>query len=171
MSLFVSRLNNDVRLRDLEDLFSKYGRMECKLIKGKGYAFVKYHDIRGAKDAIEALDGAILLGKRIDVSWDTNPKNYPARKVQSPVNEIKKISSEPSPIIEPNTHISLNENMEKFMLLNNKTEKMKLQIKNETDKLENIEKSMVDIAIKINRDMIDFINSHTDNSETKDNSS
>ena len=68
MALFVGRLPSDTRHRDLESLFSKYGRLTRCDIK-RGYAFIEYEDQRDADDALRAVDGVRFLGERIVVEW------------------------------------------------------------------------------------------------------
>ncbi|KAJ3217125.1 hypothetical protein HDU67_008502 [Dinochytrium kinnereticum] len=83
MALFIGRLPSDVRNSDLEDVFSKYGRvsrldikrgasvriMACPLQTGHShdvniffpnqfnFAFVEFDDKRDAEDAMKATDG------------------------------------------------------------------------------------------------------------------
>ncbi|RCH86109.1 hypothetical protein CU098_000524, partial [Rhizopus stolonifer] len=53
MALFVARIPKDLHTRDLEDTFSKFGKMTRFDIK-QGYGFVEYEDKRDAEDAIKA---------------------------------------------------------------------------------------------------------------------
>lgn len=66
--LFVGRVTPDVRERDLEDLFGKYGRIVNISMKSN-YAFVEYDDPRDAKDAARELDGERLLDARLVVEF------------------------------------------------------------------------------------------------------
>ena len=51
--LFIGNLNRDVRQRDLEDLFDKYGKVLKVSVKDKGhgpvYAFLEFEDERDAE--------------------------------------------------------------------------------------------------------------------------
>eukprot|EP00747_Dinoflagellata_sp_TGD_P186830 gnl/TRDRNA2_/TRDRNA2_44154_c0_seq2.p2 gnl/TRDRNA2_/TRDRNA2_44154_c0~~gnl/TRDRNA2_/TRDRNA2_44154_c0_seq2.p2 ORF type:complete len:170 (+),score=25.86 gnl/TRDRNA2_/TRDRNA2_44154_c0_seq2:61-510(+) len=67
--LYVGNLNKDrpVDVRDLEDYFSKYGRIVDVWVARQppGFAFVTMDDERDAKDAVNALDGSKFQGERI----------------------------------------------------------------------------------------------------------
>ncbi|KAM0682546.1 Serine/arginine-rich splicing factor 1 [Mitosporidium daphniae] len=68
MALFVGRIPEHVRPRDLEDLFIKYGRINRCDIKRGGYGFVEFDDIRDAEDALR--DGRFQIdGHPIVVEW------------------------------------------------------------------------------------------------------
>lgn len=54
--VYVGRLSNRTRERDLEDTFGKYGRITRVDMK-YGYAFVEFSDNRDAEDAVRDLDG------------------------------------------------------------------------------------------------------------------
>lgn len=69
MSLFVGRLAREVRERDLEDVFSKFGRITRCVVKREGYAFVEFEDQRDADDALRQCDGMRILGERISVEY------------------------------------------------------------------------------------------------------
>eukprot|EP00475_Leptophrys_vorax_P037064 TRINITY_DN633_c0_g1_i1.p1 TRINITY_DN633_c0_g1~~TRINITY_DN633_c0_g1_i1.p1 ORF type:complete len:248 (-),score=41.34 TRINITY_DN633_c0_g1_i1:231-974(-) len=64
--VYIGRVGKYVRERDLDDLFSKYGRIRDLVIK-KDYAFVEYESSRDAEDAIHYLDGYKLEGQRLIV--------------------------------------------------------------------------------------------------------
>jgi RNA recognition motif-containing protein len=68
MALFVGRLPSDVRQRELEDLFDKYGKILRCDIKSS-YAFVEFEDSRDAEDAVKEMDGYRLSGRPIVVEW------------------------------------------------------------------------------------------------------
>eukprot|EP00026_Physarum_polycephalum_P015534 Phypoly_transcript_16240.p1 GENE.Phypoly_transcript_16240~~Phypoly_transcript_16240.p1 ORF type:complete len:131 (+),score=14.48 Phypoly_transcript_16240:37-393(+) len=64
--LYVGKLSYRTRERDLEDLFSKYGKIiNCEL--KHGYAFVEFDDDRDAEDAIRGMDGVEVDGANIVV--------------------------------------------------------------------------------------------------------
>jgi arginine/serine-rich splicing factor 1/9 len=70
MSLYVGNLPRDLRSRELEDLFEKYGRIRyCEVKSGRGFGFVEFDDTRDAEDAIDALDGTNFEGGRIRVEF------------------------------------------------------------------------------------------------------
>lgn len=72
MSLFVGRLNDKIRQRDLEDVFKKYGslnRCEVKNGPNNSFAFVTFSDERDAEDAKKDLQGTELLGCKLNIEW------------------------------------------------------------------------------------------------------
>ncbi|XP_020240724.1 serine/arginine-rich splicing factor RS2Z32-like [Asparagus officinalis] len=66
--LYVGHLSSRTRTRDLEDLFSRYGRVRDVALK-HDYAFVEYSDPRDADDARYSLNGRDFDGSRIIVEF------------------------------------------------------------------------------------------------------
>ncbi|XVE75287.1 hypothetical protein DITRI_Ditri12bG0082800 [Diplodiscus trichospermus] len=66
--LYVGHLSSRTRSRDLEDVFSRYGRIRDVDMK-RDYAFVEFSDPRDADDARYALNGRDLDGRRIIVEF------------------------------------------------------------------------------------------------------
>ncbi|KAJ8899659.1 hypothetical protein K2173_019355 [Erythroxylum novogranatense] len=66
--LYVGHLGSRTRSRDLEYVFSKYGRVRDVDMK-RDYAFVEFSDPRDADDARYHLDGKDLDGSRIIVEF------------------------------------------------------------------------------------------------------
>ncbi|XP_010558303.1 PREDICTED: serine/arginine-rich splicing factor RS2Z32-like isoform X2 [Tarenaya hassleriana] len=66
--LYVGRLSSRTRERDLERLFSRYGRVRDVDVK-RDYAFVDFSDPRDADDARYRLDGRDFDGSRIIVEF------------------------------------------------------------------------------------------------------
>lgn len=70
-TLYVGNLPGDIRLREVEDLFYKYGPIvdiDLKIPpKPPGYAFVEFEDARDAQDAIYYRDGYDFDGYRLRV--------------------------------------------------------------------------------------------------------
>ncbi|KAK8611101.1 hypothetical protein V6N13_131165 [Hibiscus sabdariffa] len=66
--LYVGHLSSRTRSRDLEDMFSRYGRVRDVDMK-RDYAFVEFGDPRDADDARYALNGRDLDGSRIVVEF------------------------------------------------------------------------------------------------------
>jgi len=64
--IYIGRLSNHTRERDLEDSFSKYGRIVRTDLK-YGYAFIEFEDSRDADDAVREMDNRTLDGERIIV--------------------------------------------------------------------------------------------------------
>ncbi|XP_054724029.1 serine/arginine-rich splicing factor 4-like [Uloborus diversus] len=86
--LFVGRLPIDIRERDVEQVFEKYGRLLRCDVKygmygstgrrssgrtGMAYAFVDYDDRRDAEDAIKYENGREIRGQSIVVEWARGP--------------------------------------------------------------------------------------------------
>ncbi|KAK4595723.1 hypothetical protein RGQ29_013992 [Quercus rubra] len=70
-TIYVGNLPGDTRLREVEDLFCKYGPIvdiDLKLPpRPPGYAFIEYEDSRDAEDAIYYRDGYNFDGYRLRV--------------------------------------------------------------------------------------------------------
>mmetsp|Transcript_65892 Transcript_65892/g.208536 ORF Transcript_65892/g.208536 Transcript_65892/m.208536 type:complete len:122 (-) Transcript_65892:36-401(-) len=70
-TIYVGNLPGDVREREIEDLFYKYGRIveiDLKLPpRPPGYAFIEFSDERDAEDAVRGRDGYDFGGARIRV--------------------------------------------------------------------------------------------------------
>ncbi|XP_013585721.1 PREDICTED: serine/arginine-rich splicing factor RS2Z33-like [Brassica oleracea var. oleracea] len=66
--LYVGHLSSRTRERDLEHLFSKYGRIRDLDMK-RDYAFIEFSDPRDADDARYRLDGRDFDGSRITVEF------------------------------------------------------------------------------------------------------
>nr|CDJ96608.1 RNA recognition motif domain containing protein [Haemonchus contortus] len=70
--IYVGNLPPDVREKDIEDIFAKYGKIRFVDIKGgRGplYAFVEFEDYRDAEDAVRGRDGYDFDGCRIRVEF------------------------------------------------------------------------------------------------------
>lgn len=67
--VYVGNLPRDVRERELDDLFYKYGRITDVQIKGAGpggvFAFVNFLDRRDAEDAVRGRNGIDFAGGRL----------------------------------------------------------------------------------------------------------
>uniref|UniRef100_A0A1J3JYS8 Serine/arginine-rich-splicing factor SR34 n=1 Tax=Noccaea caerulescens TaxID=107243 RepID=A0A1J3JYS8_NOCCA len=70
-TIYVGNLPGDIREREVEDLFSKYGpvvQIDLKIPpRPPGYAFVEFDDARDAEDAIHGRDGYDFDGHRLRV--------------------------------------------------------------------------------------------------------
>ncbi|UYV69944.1 hypothetical protein LAZ67_7001286 [Cordylochernes scorpioides] len=74
--LLIGRLPTNVRERDVEQVFEKYGRLlRCNMKYGGGmaYAFVDYDDRRDAEDALHHENGCDIKGQSIIVEWARGP--------------------------------------------------------------------------------------------------
>ncbi|KAK1286330.1 Serine/arginine-rich splicing factor RS2Z32 [Acorus calamus] len=72
--LYVGRLSHRTRSRDLEDLFSRYGRVRDVDMK-HDFAFIEFSDPRDADDARYSLNGRDFDGSRIIVEFAKGPSN------------------------------------------------------------------------------------------------
>eukprot|EP00011_Vannellida_sp_DIVA3-517-6-12_P008515 CAMPEP_0114634884 /NCGR_PEP_ID=MMETSP0168-20121206/16203_1 /TAXON_ID=95228 ORGANISM="Vannella sp., Strain DIVA3 517/6/12" /NCGR_SAMPLE_ID=MMETSP0168 /ASSEMBLY_ACC=CAM_ASM_000044 /LENGTH=210 /DNA_ID=CAMNT_0001846585 /DNA_START=116 /DNA_END=745 /DNA_ORIENTATION=+ len=68
MSLFIGRLNPDVRVEEIEGAFGKFGPLRRCDHKGS-FAFVTFEDERDAEDAIRGLHNTEIGGARVNVEW------------------------------------------------------------------------------------------------------
>eukprot|EP00250_Pteridium_aquilinum_P019485 c24449_g3_i2 orf=671-1648(-) len=70
-TIYVGNLPGDVREREIEDLFYKYGRIidiDLKLPpRPPGYCFIEFEDERDAEDAIKGRDGYVFDGSMLRV--------------------------------------------------------------------------------------------------------
>ncbi|KAK9283756.1 hypothetical protein L1049_012007 [Liquidambar formosana] len=66
--LYVGRLSSRTRARDLEDIFSRYGRVRDVDMK-HDFAFIEFSDARDADDARYSLNGRDVDGSRIIVEF------------------------------------------------------------------------------------------------------
>ncbi|KAG9443797.1 hypothetical protein H6P81_015137 [Aristolochia fimbriata] len=70
-TLYVGNLPGDIREREVEDLFYKYGRIvdiDLKIPpRPPGYAFIEFEEARDAEDAIRGRDGYNFDGHRLRV--------------------------------------------------------------------------------------------------------
>lgn len=69
--IFVGNLPQDIRERELEDIFYKYGRIseiDLKLPpRPPGFAFIEFEDPRDAIAAVQGRDGYDFYGSRLRV--------------------------------------------------------------------------------------------------------
>jgi arginine/serine-rich splicing factor 1/9 len=72
-TIYVGNLPGDVREREIEDLFYKYGRIvdiDLKLPpRPPGYCFIEFEDARDAEDAIRGRDGYNFDQNRLRVCF------------------------------------------------------------------------------------------------------
>ncbi|KAJ3413664.1 hypothetical protein HDV05_007732 [Chytridiales sp. JEL 0842] len=72
MALFIGRLSQDIKTADLEDVFSKFGkiiRLDIKHGAAFNFGFIEYSDRRDAEDAIRDVDNTTMGGTKIVVEW------------------------------------------------------------------------------------------------------
>ncbi|KAJ6793670.1 serine/arginine-rich splicing factor RS2Z32-like [Iris pallida] len=71
--LYVGHLSSRTRSRDLDDLFSRYGRVRNVDLK-HDFAFVEFSDPRDADDARYSLNGRDFDGSRLIVEFAKGPR-------------------------------------------------------------------------------------------------
>lgn len=86
MNIFISSLNFRARKEDLIALFSPYGEVTAARIivsketrRSRGYGFVEMSEEEGMK-AIEALNGAEHMGRRLNVAVSTETPSRSAKE-------------------------------------------------------------------------------------------
>merc|ERR1719282_1694771 len=65
--VFVGDLHPNAKERDVEEIFAKFGQLKnCFVAKNPGgFGFVEFEDPADAKEAVKALDGTEINGKKI----------------------------------------------------------------------------------------------------------
>lgn len=79
--IYVGNLPPDIRTKDIQDLFHKFGKVtfvDLKNRRGPPFAFVEFEDARDADDAVKARDGYDYDGYRLRVEFPRGggPGNY-----------------------------------------------------------------------------------------------
>lgn len=70
--IYVGNLPPDIRMKDIQDLFYKFGKVsfvDLKNRRGPPFAFVEFEDPRDAEDAVHARDGYDYDGYRLRVEF------------------------------------------------------------------------------------------------------
>lgn len=73
--VYIGNLPEDIRTREVKDIFDKYGKIldvDIKLPRSSGgpaFAFLEFEDPRDAQDAIKGRDGYEIQGQRIRVDF------------------------------------------------------------------------------------------------------
>ncbi|KAK6636413.1 Serine/arginine-rich splicing factor 1 [Polyplax serrata] len=70
--IYVGNLPPDIRTKDIQDLFYKFGKVtfvDLKNKRGPPFAFVEFEDSRDAEDAVHARDGYDYDGYRLRVEF------------------------------------------------------------------------------------------------------
>lgn len=70
--VYVGNLPPDIRTKDIQDLFYKFGKVafvDLKNRRGPPFAFVEFEDARDAEDAVHARDGYDYDGYRLRVEF------------------------------------------------------------------------------------------------------
>jgi len=80
MNIFVSNINRSATNFQLNKLFSEYGEVtSAKIVidkfteESRGFGFIKMKELSAAQKAIDSLNGALFLGKTINV-YEAKPR-------------------------------------------------------------------------------------------------
>lgn len=92
MSLFVGNISRNVRTRDLEDEFDKFGKCTVKhkvclrtVWHSKGsYGFVEYNEEKDAEQALKELNGKPMSGLSIAIEWSKKSIRYDSAQSHRP---------------------------------------------------------------------------------------
>ncbi len=68
-NVYVGNVSSRTREKDLRYKFEKYGYLTRCELRPQGFAFIEFEDSRDAKDAIRALDGYEMDGRRLSVEY------------------------------------------------------------------------------------------------------
>lgn len=71
--VYVGELGNNASKQEIEDAFGYYGPLRSVWVARNppGFAFVEFEDSRDAEDAVRALDGRTICGRRARVELST----------------------------------------------------------------------------------------------------
>ncbi|RWS03355.1 hypothetical protein B4U79_08406 [Dinothrombium tinctorium] len=78
--IYVGNLPPDIRTKDIEDLFYKFGKItfiDLKNRRGPPFAFVEFEDPRDAEDAVHSRDGYDYDGYRLRVEFPRGRERGP----------------------------------------------------------------------------------------------
>merc|ERR1712142_108103 len=73
--IYVGKLPSDIREREIEKAFSKFGDIQDISLKGN-YCFIQFERSGAAKDAVHELNDRTLFGDRIQVEHARTPKEF-----------------------------------------------------------------------------------------------
>jgi RNA recognition motif-containing protein len=101
-NIFIANLDWEITSEDLMTTFSSFGKVnyahvvfDAKTKRSKGFGYVEMIDTDSAINAIQALNGMEINGRKLDVKI-ASPKSNRPKKVEKPVSdEVKKPFSKP----------------------------------------------------------------------------
>ncbi|XP_005108171.1 RNA-binding protein 1 [Aplysia californica] len=76
--VYVGDLGYGCAKQELEEKFSKYGQLRNVWVARKppGFAFVEFEDSRDAEDAVRALDGSKINGRRVRIEMSSGRSRW-----------------------------------------------------------------------------------------------
>ena len=78
MSLFIGNIANAITAKELEDIFSEYGK--CKINYKGAYAFAEYEEDKEAKTAKEKLQNKEFHGQNLNIEWSKKSNHYEEKR-------------------------------------------------------------------------------------------
>ncbi|KAK7264490.1 hypothetical protein RJT34_32099 [Clitoria ternatea] len=80
-TIFVGNLDPNVTDDHLRQVFGQYGELvHVKIPAGKRCGFVQFADRSGAEEALRVLNGTLLGGQNVRLSWGRSPSNKQAQQ-------------------------------------------------------------------------------------------
>lgn len=81
IKVYIGDLGSNASKVDIEDAFSAYGRLTSVWVARNppGFAFVEFEDARDADDAVRALDGRTICGRRVRVELSNHGRSGGSR--------------------------------------------------------------------------------------------
>lgn len=82
-TIYIGNLPSDIKSREIEDMFEKYGKIIDVDIKmprsgsGPAFAFLEFEDYRDAEDAVKGRDGYDISGNRVRVELHQSKGKFP----------------------------------------------------------------------------------------------
>ncbi len=97
VNIFIANLDWEITSEDLKTTFSAFGPVmyahvvyEKDTKRSKGYGYVEMEDTDHAINAINALNGMEINGRKLDVKIASPKGNRPPKKVQEPKKQFTK---------------------------------------------------------------------------------
>lgn len=98
VNLFIANLDWDITSEDLESTFSAFGPVtyahvvfDNKTKKSKGFGYIEMEETDHGINAINALNGMDINGRKLDVKIASPKSNRPAKKeVNTPIKKVNK---------------------------------------------------------------------------------
>ena len=87
MSLFIGNIANVISAKELEEIFSKYGK--CTINYKGAFAFAEYEVEKEAKLAKEQLHNKQINGRLLNIEWSKKSNNYEGKHGNDPSSRGK----------------------------------------------------------------------------------
>ena len=100
VNLFIANLDWDITSEDLQSTFSAFGPVTYAHVvydnaskRSKGFGYIEMEDTDHGINAINALNGMDINGRKLDVKIASPKGNRPPKSIQKPV--AKKVEKKP----------------------------------------------------------------------------